>query len=233
MLKDERVIRKVSHEISSAVDEAMEEVLKQYKDITGHEEDISSQIMSEINIHLVRRIAERLDRKQIGNVTFHAYTYKKSTEEPVTGADLGILVDIQVADQQITKFILIQSKVADSYAEGDLNQVEVRARSPRLVKQIVDMLRITGSSYVAVYSPLGVHVVPAGEVWQQGAKVVDTKTMHYKSLGELMADVFRCFAGRPVILEALGLDYESLLRVFAELTSAQTSLLLAARKTDD
>ena len=211
----------------------MAEILDQFGDITGHEEDISSQIMSEINLHLVKRIAERLNRKQIGGIKFHAYTYKKSNEEPVTGADLGIVVDIKVAEQQITKFILIQSKVADSHKQTSTKEVEVRANSSRLKKQILDMFRITGSSYVAVYSPLGVHVVPAGEVWQNGGKVVDTKTMHHQSLGELMADVFRCFAGRAVIIDSQISDYEGLLRSFAEVTNTQTCLLLDAKASED
>lgn len=118
-----------------------------------------------------------------------------NSEENRYGADLYVILEVQLENFQITKGFLTQAK--DAKAGVDLgihktisftNQKEFE----RLKKQVDKMLAITPDSYVFVYSTKGFMVVPAISV-----KGLDSlnRPLLGKPIGDFFADFLRCFVG--------------------------------------
>ena len=117
----------------------------------GREEELSSQLRSEINLHLLEEIESRLSGKKIKDIRFEVYVYKKKSEEPLVGADLAGILELNLDGVSISKAYLAQAKVG-KILKNDFNQRYMECSDPRILKQVQDMLRITSSSFVFLYS---------------------------------------------------------------------------------
>jgi hypothetical protein len=82
MLKDHRIIADVGKVIRQSTNIVVEKIFSLHDDLKGREEELSSQLRSEINLHLLEEIESRLSGKKIKDIRFEVYVYKKKSEEP-------------------------------------------------------------------------------------------------------------------------------------------------------
>lgn len=193
MLKDHRVLRRTSAIIKDASEDVINELLKLNPDIEGREEEFTSQIKSEITLHLIDNIKKQLDDEIINGIHFNVYTFKKKEENKV-GADLLGLVEITIGDHKVTKAYLAQAKVGRSYVT-ESGEIHARCSDSLLQKQVKDMLKITSDAFVFIYTKDGIFTIPALEVNLSGSNSIDTQNFFYRSFGTFYEEFFKCFIG--------------------------------------
>ncbi len=165
------------------------------------------------------------------------------------GADLCCVLDIDIRNYKLSKGFLAQAKTAGK--EGvelikeeidssrarvtrrtlDFPKVQVRLSSsdpnnpPRLLTQCKQMLEVTPDSYVFVYSPEGILIVPASTVAHMS---LDRRPqpVYSKPLGPFFKDFMMSFTGD---LRLNAHDDESL-RELRERTRARYAMLLEMRQ---
>jgi hypothetical protein len=108
------------------------------------EEDFTSQMLSAVRSGLVR---VRLDGFQ-----WDSSVVKKQTEEPKIGADFAGVLRVRRDGYQVDKGFLAQAKLAGPHK---------RIVKSKLLVQAEAMLEISAASFVFLYRPTGVSVVPA------------------------------------------------------------------------
>jgi hypothetical protein len=91
---------------------------------------------------------------------------------------------------------------------------------------VQDMLRITPSAYVFIYSRQGVDVISAHAVWLANTKSIGTDRLCSLRLGDFYDQFFQCFIGDDRI-EGLELKPEGL-RYFADENNVKNVILMQA-----
>ena len=225
MLKGYRFIRKMAAQIEKATDDVASRIIGLHDTPAAREEEITSQMRSEITLHLLEAVKEQLNGKFINGLFFDVYTYTKK-QEHVVGADLAGIISMTVDDITITKGYLAQAKVAKAAYRDDKNKLHARVYDPRLSDQTQKMLDISSSSVVFIYSKYGVHVVPATATKLWNRNRVDTTKQYYMSLGEYYSEMYRSFVGDTNLAKVYTNPKE--LELVAERTRAANVLLIQA-----
>jgi len=222
MLKSHRVIRAVTEIVKDASNSIAERVIKLHPDPKGREEIISSQLGSEITLHLLDEIQERLDGRTISNVKFQVYLFKKK-EEKVIGADIAGILEMNVKGRKVVKSYLAQAKVAQA-SKGVFDESFIKCTDPRLLGQVNDMLRISSSSYVFLYSTQGIDVVSAQAVKLANTNSISTALLYSHKLGDFYEEFFKCFIGDSLLSPPYLRSDD--LGVFADQVNAQNVLTI-------
>lgn len=220
MLKSYGIIKEISGVIAKSAEDVTATVLADFSDISGREEELTSQLRGEINRHLLSRIRDALDGTAVRGCTIAVSTLKKR-EEAKVGADLVGVIEISTGPTTVSKAFLVQAKVGSVY-QSDRGEEYLRATSNDLVRQAKAMLRLSSDSFVFVYSKAGIACVPAYQVVLANSNTVDTGTYPFHSVGRFFEECFKCFVGdhkiSPVALKASNLeDYAAKLRAKAAL----------------
>lgn len=117
--------------------------------------------------------------------------FSAQKKEPLTGADIGIVVDLRNGQSQVSKSVWVQAKEAEQLPDHPL-------LLDRLSEQMASMLNRTSDAYGLIYTPNGVHVFQGRE------------TDQYFALDTLIADIAGCRRGdrRPEFLaDTIERDY--------------------------
>lgn len=228
MLKDYAIIKRISAEISSAADTVVKEVLADYGDIHGREEEVTAQLRGELNRHLLDNVSKSLDGQKINGCTIKVATLKKTQEKHV-GADLVGVLEISRGSSSISKAFLAQAKVGSCYI-GAEEQTFVRAYSKDIISQVDSMLKMSSDSFVFIYSNAGILCVPAFQVRLAGSPSIDTARHPFHSFGAFFEEFFKCFIGdhliSPQFFGAKGLED------YAEKLKASSVLWLSIQLKD-
>lgn len=224
MLKDHRIVRRVSGIIRDASDEVMKDVLSVNSELRGREEEVTAQLKSEITLHLMEKIQAKLNDKTIKGVHFGVYTFRK-VEEKQVGADLLGLLDINLDGQTLTKGYLAQAKVGTAFGPDD-DHLNARCRDDRLLGQIDNMLKVSPASYVFIYTRKGVFVVPASDAQSAGSNSINTEHIYNHRFGSFYEEFFKCFIGDTKIVTPRIQPKD--LAALAKLNNSNNALLIRA-----
>lgn len=139
-------------------------------------------------------ITEQLDGPALPSVRLSSRQTRRKgagSEESWSGADILVVVEINTPDYQAKKGILIQSKRLEK------GKALGRAAADGLRGQCRDMLNLSASSFVFVYSETGVTALSAALV--EGAERRDLHELEQwpDSATVLFMDFFKCWAGDP------------------------------------
>ncbi len=194
MLKDHEIIEPVEKAIENAAEDAVQHIFSMYGwKLKGREENITAQLASEITLHLMDKVKERLNGEVINGVHFWVYLFRKREEKEV-GADLAGVFRFEREGRVVTKAYLAQAKVAKVILDKNNNEIVV-VKDPRLRSQVRNMLSFTSSAYVFLYSPLGVRVVSAHVLNMLTHDVLRTDEVYYHGIGWLYSEMFKSFVG--------------------------------------
>lgn len=224
MLKSHRVIQAVAEIVKDSSNAIAERVIQLHPDPKGREEFISAQLSSEITLHLLDEIHERLDEKTISNVKFQVYLFKKK-EENITGADIAGILEMNVDGQRVVKAYLAQAKVAQ-VGKNRMDETYVKCNDPRILGQVNDMLRLSSSSYVFLYSVQGIEVVSAHAVILANSSVISTELLYSHKFGDFYKEFFKCFIGDSKLVAPYIKPDD--LGIFAEQVNAQNVVMIRA-----
>jgi hypothetical protein len=168
------------------------------------EENFTSQMLSAMRSALVRT--------SIRGFAWTSSIHDKRTKEPATGADFAGLLTIEIPDYSVRSGFLAQAKMA-----GPRKRID-RAR---LRAQAEHMLSLSPASYVFLYRPDGVAVVPAIAV---SAADGDPRELDEWTLGEFFTEHVHCFVGDRGVELPGGIPPGELLEDF----QAQRVLIMSA-----
>lgn len=193
MLKKYGIIKKISSEISNAANEVAMDVLNDYSDLKGREEEITGQLRGEINRRLLEKIKEKLNDKKINGCKISIATFKKIQESKV-GADFAGIIEISNGDIEISKAFLAQAKVGTA-SEDDHTDEVFEAENPDILKQANKMLEVSSDSFIFIYTKSGIACVPAFQVQLAGVNKITTKDFPYRKFDSFFEEFFKCFIG--------------------------------------
>ncbi|HQZ66687.1 MAG TPA: hypothetical protein PLY87_16460 [Planctomycetaceae bacterium] len=153
---------------SAIVQDAVAEVTRQYSRLSNEER---------------RTGALQYDLNRVGvieqdgwQLTIILQGFASNPKENITGADLGIVVDLKHGGKQVSKGFWVQAKQTDSMPKEPLTLKDLKG-------QMADMLERTKEAYGMVYTPNGVEMF-------QGWKSQQTTT-----LSEVIGDLTACRRG--------------------------------------
>lgn len=220
MLKDYGIIKIIASKISEAAESVAGDVLSDYSNLLGREEEITSQLRGEINRRLIEKI-QLLGSQEIKDCRFSVATFKKKQEKNV-GADLAGVIEISLNGRSISKAFLAQAKVGRYYMSARGGYIS--ASNKDIVRQAEDMLKITSDSFFFLYSSSGIHCVSALQVVLSGSNKIDTGHHPYHTFGSFYEEFVKCFIGdHQISPAALG---ASSLEDYAEKISAEAVIQL-------
>ena len=144
---------------------ATKRCVKDYGDLeVRHEESFSDQLCGRLKETLEGFATAHIDwqtdiaRPGTGRARLSATTLTKIKEEPLFGADIVMVLDVQTPNYSVRKGFLVQAKRLEP--GGTMPTAEYG----RLLNQCARMISITPSSMVFLYHSGGVKVVPAAAV---------------------------------------------------------------------
>lgn len=114
---------------------------------------------------MLGRIEEAMHGYTLKGVKWSAKTltdHGRGTQEKKYGADFVGVLDVNLPDYKVRKGFLAQSKLLKT------NATFTRAEFARLQKQCDDMLKLSPASFVFVYSPSDIYVIPAISIVSTG-----------------------------------------------------------------
>lgn len=219
-IKDE--LRRAAREFASQIEQVAAEFRR--GDI-GDEDDISSQIVGRI-----KAVTQQID----GSITWTAKSVDgltgigvlgrrltsrgKGAEETSVGADIVLVLDIDLPDYKVTKGLLIQAKCVNH-----LNEAKSSSERERLVSQCEDMLAISPASFVWTYGDDAVGVFSATSV--MGSQGFFKHIFDTYDAGVFFYDFLICWIGDPRINSIT----RPALKVLIDSSGANHGLLLTAR----
>jgi len=218
-------LKKARTVIKRSANKIAKRILDLHENIDGHEEQITDQLASEITLHLLEEIQKQLDDKIIEGIKFSIKVYKKKTEEPLTGADLAGIIDIDFGNRRIKKVYLAQAKIGKITKDDD-GQETINFYNSDIIRQVRSMLAITNSAFVFVYTKAGVKIISAEHINSLNRAKINIEEVYTRDLGYFYEQLFDCWAGDPKLIpypiEKTRLEY------FAERTNAKNVFLLEA-----
>jgi hypothetical protein len=218
VLKNRHVNRRVAKQIGTAAESAASRVLSLHPEVRGREEEITSQLRSEITLRMIESVRDSLDGVEINDVRFDVYTFRKKEEKRV-GADLLGVVQYRLGDDRVTKIYLAQAKVARAIVRG--NRTAAVFYDSRVRGQAVRMTRrVAAASFVLVYTSSGIFSVPASEIAISQSNRFDTDSLSYRRFGPFYEEFFACFIGEHIKVDE-PLDQAGLARLAQELEADQ------------
>lgn len=134
---------------------------------------------------LIGAIQTELDHLDIGGVTWHTISTVRGQERRI-GADFISILDIDLDHFRVQKGVMIQAKRIGT--DGRL----ISGGMDRLLHQCAAMLNVTSESYVMLYHPNGIGVVPALSVmsWTGGRSFWDLYVWSLRRFYEAHAESF-------------------------------------------
>lgn len=169
--------------------------------------------------HVGASITEREDGPPIPSIRFSARQTNPVTEEPESGADILMVLDIQSPDYAVQKGVLIQAK------RLDVGKSLPSAIASDLRAQCTDMLNLTAASFVFLYAPSRVTILSATIV--ENSKRNDLHALEQYVPKIFFIDFLKCWIGDPRLN---AIDRETL-AVMRSLSQARNALLLNASVT--
>jgi hypothetical protein len=163
-------------------------------------------------------ISEHEDGPAIPSVRFQARQTSPRSEEPWSGADILMVLDIDTPDYKQRKGVLIQSKRLEPGKKLTTDA------SNDLHKQCKDMLDLSASSYVFLYAHEGVKILSATTV--EGSQRRDLHALDQWPTEIFFVDFAMCWIGDP----RLKATDKQTLAVMRSLSRARSALLLRAEK---
>lgn len=194
MLRDYHLIRELTNLLNNASDEIGNKLISMNKSIDGREEEITAQLRSELTLHLMEQIERVLGGVTIKGVKFDVFTYKRK-EENKLGADLLGILTLNVGTENISKAYLAQAKVGHHNGTYIGTDPVLRFYNKDVLIQVKNMLKVTSDSFVFIYSPLGIYVIPALEVKLFNSNSISTDHFYYHKFGKFYEEFFKCFIG--------------------------------------
>ena len=215
MIKRYTFIREAAKAVRIAAEESVSEVLSQYANIRGREEELTAQLKYEITRGMVDRVQANLDGKEIHGVQFAVQVFRRIQESNV-GADLMGVLQIDAPTGPVQKGFLAQAKVCSLDTNSWRKPVAVYSDSnSRLRKQVKNMLALTPDSFAFFYTAEGIFVVPALQISLTSGNRISTDEVYAHGIGPFYEEHFKCFIGdqgiappstSPEGLEQLGED---------------------------
>ena len=141
-------------------------------------------------------------------------------EEKITGADLGVLLNIDTPYFKLSKVLIAQAKKCECFYIGkNFGYVLGRNYLGNVIEQCQKMLDITSSAFVLVYTnnfDCGILAFPAGDVIAL-SKVMctDLSALYAIRLDRLFENFVKCYTGDPRIAKAYW-DFGGLTEFMAE-----------------
>lgn len=176
-------------DVDYAVRDVVDRILTSYEGGLIEDED-------HITGALVQLLSENLNKLWVPGIKIQAKAFTSKIEKKV-GADFGILLDIQLSDQKISKILLAQAKKCDCSPYYTLTNGNI---TERLRKQCALMLNKVRSSYVIVYTRsriCGFIAIPASDIY--GLREMLTcravSALSKKKLNSLFRLLLQCFTG--------------------------------------
>lgn len=161
-------------------------------------------------------VTEREDGPATPSVRFQARQTSSRSEEPWSGADILMVLDIDTPDYKEQKGVLIQAKRLEAGKKLDTREAS------RLRGQCGDMLDLTASSYVFLYAPNDVTILSATIV--EGSERDDLHALHQWDAKVFFIDFIKCWIGDP----RLDATDKQTLAVLRSLANARNAVLLEA-----
>jgi hypothetical protein len=228
----------IANQISGAMVAATDAVTKDYAEgDVGDEDDFSSQLCgrlksklndaqfqpseSKLASDLSKAGEQELRPSRIRLRARHLTWRGKRGEEGVIGADIVLVLDVDIPAYHITKGLLIQAKRLERgkrFASSD---------AATLTKQCNDMLTVSPASFVFLYSKTAVTPVSATALWSNDA--VSPYSLPTYPLGWLYNDFAICWVGDRRIKATDGASLRRLL----QRRRARNGLLISASGADD
>jgi len=199
MANNTSALKRTRTVIKRSTNNVVKRVLNLHENIEGREEQITDQLASEITLHLIEEIRSQLDGKNIEGINFSITVYQKKAEEPITGADFVGILDIDLGDRKIKKVYLAQAKIG-KVIENDTGQEIVKFSSPDIIRQVNNMLALTNSAYVFVYTKSGINIISAEYVKALNSKTIRIEKSQTHDTGYLYEQLFDCWAGDPKLI---------------------------------
>ena len=195
MIKKYRFIQEAANAVKIAAEESVSDVLSQYANIRGREEDITAQLKYEITRGMVDRVKAKLDGEEIHGVRFAVQVFRRIQESNV-GADLMGVLQIDTPTGSVQKGFLAQAKVCDSDTDSWGNPIAICSDSnSRLRGQVEDMLSQTPDSFAFFYTAERVFVVPALQISLTSGNRIRTDEIYAHGIGQFYQEHFKCFIG--------------------------------------
>lgn len=198
-----------AREFSQKLAQATKRVCEDYKvgDVE-YEEPFSDQLCGRLKETLVDFQSPHIDwqadvaTEGRGRGRLRGRTLKKTTEEPLFGADIVMTIDVDTPEYKTRKGFLVQSK------RLEVGQAIASSEHKRLVDQCEKMLRVTPASMVFLYSVNGVAVLPATAVLAtQHRRLNEVATYEIEWL---FHDFAICWFGDPLLQATDSLSLEGL-----------------------
>lgn len=197
MIKPYHILNTLTRRIEEATEAVADDVIRMHGELAAREEEITAQIRSEITLHLMERLKEKIDEKHLHGMFFNVYTFTKKQESKI-GADLAGIVQITMDDHTIKKGFLAQAKVALHSERDRRHRIGASVRNKDILKQTKLMRKITQQSYIFLYTEFGVQVVSTANITENK---IDTDDHYYLSLGDFYGNICKCFAGDTQLAE--------------------------------
>ncbi|RLF06305.1 MAG: hypothetical protein DRK00_01990 [Thermoprotei archaeon] len=149
---------------------------------------------------LVSMLEERLKGLSIRGIRIVPRALSRK-EEMVTGADLGVLMNIYTPNFRLSKALIAQAKRCECSKGYYLS----RGSLGKVVEQCRKMLKITSSAFVLVYTnnfDCGILVFPAGDIIALNRASCTALSMLYTIRLDRLFEIFmKCHVGDPMIAE--------------------------------
>lgn len=180
MLKYRRIIEKSARRIAAAANRTVDDLAAQRVE---HEPEFTSE--------MIGRMKESMNGYRVGGVRWTAKTltsHGANAQERRFGADFMGVLDLDLPEYKVQKGFLAQAKRIDRWGGMAGSEWD------RMADQCKTMLSITPESFVFVYSPDSITVIPAIAVIsaQQRSSLSD---FYSRSLVRFYEDHFECFVG--------------------------------------
>ena len=180
MLKYRRIIQASARRIAAAANRTVD-------DLAEHRVEHEPEFTSE----MIGRMKESMNVYRVGGVLWTAKTltsHGANAQERRFGADFMGILDLDLPEYKVRKGFLAQAKRIDWWGGMAGSEWD------RMVDQCKTMLSITPESFVFVYSPRDITVIPAISIIsaQQRSSLSD---FYSRRLVRFYEDHFECFIG--------------------------------------
>ena len=206
--------------ISEAIRSLIDDIAREHFDAATQEHQLTSRICGALE---AKFSTAWFSNRRVRVITQEFPDKGPGSAEKKTGVDLYVGIEIDGPDP-VSKGLLVQSKWKETARSG--------AEHRRLVGQCEQMTARSPASYVWLYGPEGVEVVPAGEV--VSSTISPPESLGSRKISELFRNVLDCFEGDPAIGLPRGLSGSATRRalkaMIAEL-AARSGILISIGST--
>ena len=181
MLKNFRIIREIARIIEETAYRVVEDLeagwIEQEHNFTDR---------------MLGRIEQAIDGYTIKGIVWKAKTFTDrgpNAQETRYGADFLGIVSIRLPNFSLDKGFLAQAKLLNP--SGRMRSSEYQ----RLQQQCRNMLNITPDSFVFLYSPTGIRIIPASSVISCNTNINLYDDLYSRSISKFYENHFACFIG--------------------------------------